>query len=83
LASSSGRSSADRKNPGDIKLRAAIVSTCVGVVILVLGFVGFLISGQDWVVLAVAWSAGLFHLGMVAIGPRMARRRSGKAGVSS
>ena len=62
---------------------ATIVSFGVGVEILVLGFAGFLMAGHDWVVLAVTWSVGLFHLGMLALRLRMARRRTGKAGVAS
>ena len=50
---------------------AVAVSAGVGVVILVLGVVAFVLTGYNWMVLALLWSFGLLHLGLLA---RMLRR---------
>jgi hypothetical protein len=45
---------------------AVAVSAGVGVVILVLGVVAFVLTGYNWMVLALLWSFGLLHLGLLA-----------------
>jgi len=59
---------------------AAVVSAGVGVVILTLGIVGFVLTGYNWLVLALVWSVGLLHLGLIARTFRRAQRRNGKTG---
>jgi hypothetical protein len=54
-----------------------VVSAGVGVAILVLGVAGFVLSGYDWVVLALVWSVGLLHLGLLAWGFRRSRQHTG------
>lgn len=44
---------------------ALAVSAGVGVVILVLGVVFFVLTSYDWSVLALIWSVGLLHLGLL------------------
>jgi hypothetical protein len=56
------------------------VSAGVGFAILALGVAGFVLTGYDWVVLAVIWSLGLLHLGLLTWGFRRARRRTGETG---
>ena len=54
-----------------------VVSAGVGVAILVLGVAGFVLTGYDWLVLALVWSVGLLHLGLLAWAFRRTRRRTG------
>jgi hypothetical protein len=57
---------------------ALVVSAGVGVVILVLGVVFFALTGYDWVVLALAWSVGLLHLGLLTWVFGRVQRSTGK-----
>ena len=57
-----------------------VVSAGVGVAILVLGVAGFVLTGYNWLVLALVWSVGLLHLGLLARTFRRAQRRNGKTG---
>lgn len=50
------------------------VSAGVGVVILVLGVVFFVLTGYDWLVLALSWSFGLLHLSLLTWVFRRAQR---------
>lgn len=61
---------------------ALAVSAGVGVMILVLGVVFFVLTGYDWVVLAIIWSFGLCHLGVLAWALRRVTRGTGKAGAA-
>ena len=45
---------------------AACVSAGVGTAILALGVVAFVLTGYDWLVLALIWSFGLLHMGLLA-----------------
>lgn len=56
------------------------VSAGVGVVILVLGVVAFVLTGYNWLVLALLWSFGLLHLGLLArtLTLRRARHTTGE-----
>jgi hypothetical protein len=58
--------------------RAVAVSAGVGVVILTLGAVGFVLTGHNWMVLVLVWSAGLLHLGLLGRVLRRAQRRNGR-----
>lgn len=60
-----------------------VVSAGVGVAILVMGVVGFVLTGYDWVVPAVVWSVGLLHLGVLGWGFRRARRRTARRRLSA
>jgi len=42
------------------------VSAGVGVAVLVMGVIAFALSGHNWLVLALVWSFGLLHLGLLA-----------------
>jgi hypothetical protein len=57
-----------------------VVSAGVGFAILAAGVAGFVLTGYDWVVLAVTWSVGLLHLGLLTWGLLRSRRRGGKPG---
>jgi hypothetical protein len=59
---------------------AAFVSAGVGVAILIIGAVVFVLTGYNWFVLALTWSFGLFHLGLLALTFRRAQKRTGRAG---
>jgi dipeptide/tripeptide permease len=62
-------------------LRLAVaVSAGVGVVILVMGVVCFVLTGYNWLVLALLWSFGLLHLGLLARMLRRARHTTGEKG---
>ncbi len=60
--------------------RGVVVSAGVGFAILALGVASFVLTRYDWVVLAVVWSIGLLHLGLLAWGFRRARQRTSKTG---
>jgi hypothetical protein len=59
---------------------AVAVSAGVGVAILAVGVVAFVLTGYDWLVLALTWSLGLLHLGLLTWIFRRAQRSRGKAG---
>jgi hypothetical protein len=59
---------------------AVVVSAGVGFVILALGVASFVLTGYDWVVLAVVWSVGLLHLGLLTWGLRRSRQRTARTG---
>ncbi len=50
--------------------------------ILVLGVIGFVLTGYDWVVLALAWSVGLLHLGLLGWVFSRAQKSTGKRGAA-
>jgi hypothetical protein len=52
----------------------------VGVPILTLGVAGFVLSGYNWLVLALVWAVGLLHLGLLARTFRRAQRRNRTTG---
>jgi fatty acid desaturase len=54
---------------------AARVSAAIGTVILALGVVAFVLTGYDWLVLALIWSFGLLHIGLLARTLRRAQNR--------
>ena len=55
---------------------AAVVSAAVGVAILAVGVAAFVLTGYDWLVLALLWSFGLLHLGLLGWRTRRRRNRS-------
>jgi hypothetical protein len=57
----------------------ATVSSGVGAAILVLGVVGFVLSGYDWLVLAPMWAFGLFHFCVLGLLLRRAQRIGDKS----
>lgn len=58
---------------------ALIVSAGVGVAILVMGVVAFVLTGYNWLVLAMVWLVGLLHLGLLTWTYLRARRARGPA----
>lgn len=72
----SGRQLASTTEPEQWRLvRLAVTgSAVVGVAILAVGVLAFVRTGYDWVVLALTWSFGLFHLGLLAKMYRKVRR---------
>lgn len=59
---------------------AALVSAGVGFLILALGVVAFVLTGYDWLALALVWSVGVLHLGLLAWTFRRAQKGTGRTG---
>jgi hypothetical protein len=57
---------------------AILVSAAVGVAILAAGVAAFVLTSYDWLVLALAWSFGFLHLGLLTWVRRRARPRTRK-----
>ena len=55
--------------------RGYVVSAVVGGAILALGVVAFVLTGYDWAALALIWSFGLLHLGLLTWQFRRAQQR--------
>ena len=72
----SGRQLAATTEPERWRLvRLAVTwSAVVGVALLAVGVLVFVRTGYDWVVLALTWCFGLFHLGLLAWLYRAMRR---------
>jgi hypothetical protein len=61
---------------------ASMVSAGVGVAILALGVAAFVITGYDWLVLALLWAFGVPHRGLLAATYRRSRKNTGLPGPS-
>jgi hypothetical protein len=61
---------------------AAVVPAAVGVAILAVGVAAFVLTGYDWLVLALLWSFGLLHLGLLGWRTGRRRNRSGRNGAA-
>lgn len=61
--------------------QAVFVSAGVGVAILAMGVAAFVLTGYNWLVLALLWALGLLHLGLLTLTFRRAQRhrRAGAA----
>jgi len=59
---------------------AVMVSAGVGAAILAVGAVAFVLTGYDWLVLALVWSVGLLHFGLLAWMFRRTQKRTGRTG---
>lgn len=57
-----------------------MVSAVVGVAILALGLAAFVLTGYDWAALALLWSFGLLHLGLLTRQFRRTQQRYRPAG---
>ncbi|MFZ0188624.1 MAG: hypothetical protein WAL72_16965 [Streptosporangiaceae bacterium] len=55
--------------------QAARVPAGVGAAILILGVVAFVLTGYNWLVLALIWSFGLLHIGLLVRTFRRAQNR--------
>jgi cell division protein FtsW (lipid II flippase) len=58
--------------------QAVAFSAAVGVAILISGVVVFVVTGYNWLVLALVWAFGLLHLGLLAGSVRRVRKRTGR-----
>jgi hypothetical protein len=53
--------------------QVASVSAGIGIAILIMGVIAFLVTGDNWLVLAVIWAFGLLHLARLSATLRRAR----------
>jgi hypothetical protein len=60
-------------------LRQAVAfSGAVGAAILIIGVVVFIVTGYNWLSLALVWAFGLLHLGLLAASVRRVRKLTGR-----